>query len=462
MDPTPATEFEPGRTKKFRESKLLRVLSYRDFRILWIGAFVSFTGGWMQTVAQGYFVYSLTNDESKLAFVSFCASFPIFLFGFVAGSFADHFDKRKVLIVTQALFAAGPIFLAFATYYHFVQYWHIVACALLLGAVGCVEMPVRQSVISRVVPPEDLAAAVPVNAMTFNTARIFGPAFGAIVLATVGVAACYLINGLSFLALIWSAARIKSDLSPRPSAPQPIRDVIFEGMLYTFRDVRLRTLFILETLTACFGIVYVPLLPAFVHQILGFGDEIVMVNGHRELIDTSKAANGHCYTAIGIGAIVGLLVVTQISDRPYKATIIRLSMWIIAASLSLLSFAHNVWFAYVLLALLGMAVVAQFNTTNTLFQILSPERIRGRVLSMHIWGLNGLSPFGTLLYGWIASTTRRNDYLPIANFKVPVPSTGVALSIQLAAIIVFIGAIAATVSKRGLSRLEETASEHAI
>lgn len=418
---------------------------------------MSFTGGWMQTVAQGYFVYSLTNDESKLAFVSFCASFPVFLFGFVAGSFADHYDKRTILIITQALFAAGPLYLAVATHFHFVEYWHIVVCALLQGLVGCVEMPVRQSVISRVVPPEELAAAVPVNAMTFNTARIFGPAFGAVVLASVGVAACYLINGISYLALIWSATRIKSDLRARPSPPQPIYDLIFEGMRYTFKDVRLRTLFLLETLTACFGIVYVPLLPAFVHQILGYGEVNMKVNGHIQLVDTSRAANGNCYTAIGIGAIVGLLVVTQISDKPFKATIIRLAMWMIAASLSLLSFVHNIWMAYVLLALLGMSVVAQFNTTNALFQVLSPERIRGRVLSMHFWGLSGLAPFGTLLYGWIASTTRTHNYLPIAGWQVPVPSTGVALAIQIAAVVVFLGAIAASLSRRGLHGLEKVA-----
>ena len=426
-----------------KQSKIVRVLSYRDFRNLWIGAFLSFTGSWIQTVAQGYYVFELTGNESKLAFVNFCSSVPVFFFGLIAGSIADSFDKRKLLIITQAALAAGPIFLAFATYYHFVQYWHIVVSALMLGLVGCVEMPVRQSVVSRVVPPEELAAAVPVNAMTFNVARIFGPAMGGILLARVGVAPCYLLNGVSYIALIWSAMRIKADLSARPTGPQPMRHLIFEGMKYTLADVRLRTLFVLEALTACFGIVYLPLLPPFVSQIMGFTGDTAR-----------KMALGHCYTAMGIGSLFGLLVVTIVSDKPYKATIIRGAMWIIAGCLSVLSLAHSEWMAYPIFALLGMAVVAQFNTTNALFQVLSPDRMRGRVLAVHIWGLNGLAPFGTLLYGWLAETSRKRGYVPIGSLHVWVPSTGVALAIQTAAIAIMIGAVAASLSKRGLSDLE--------
>ena len=141
--------------RKFSQSNLYRVLSYSDFRLLWIGAFLSFTGSWVQNVAQGYFVYQMTGDESKLGFVSFCSSVPVFVFGFVAGTLADAFNKRTVLIIAQAIFAAGALFLAVATQWKFVQYWQIVLVSLLLGVVSCVEMPTRQSIVSRVVPPED-------------------------------------------------------------------------------------------------------------------------------------------------------------------------------------------------------------------------------------------------------------------------------------------------------------------
>ncbi len=435
---------EPRRTllQSIAKSNLYRVLSYSDFRLLWIGAFLSFTGSWVQNVAQGFYVYQLTGDESKLGFVSFCSSVPVFIFGFVAGTLADAFNKRTVLIITQAIFAAGALFLAVATQYKFVQYWQIVAVSLLLGLVSCVEMPTRQSVVSRVVPPEDLGAAIPVNAMTFNIARIFGPAFGGVLLAKFGVSTCYLMNGISFIALIWAAMAIKADLTSRPREPQPIRDLLMEGFLYTMRDHRLRTLFLLETVTAGFGLAYLPLLPAFVHQVMGVTSDTA-----------AKHTLGSAYTAVGIGALSGLLMVTQYGDSRWKAKIIRMAMWVLGFGLLALSFASTPILAYPVLAIIGAAGVAQLNTTNALFQLMSPERLRGRVLAMHIWALNGFSPFGVLFFGWLANTTRLDHHFLFAHTTYTLQSFGVSLSMQLGGFCVLLGAIAASMAKRGLSGL---------
>ncbi len=428
--------------QRISESNLYRVLSYHDFRLLWIGAFLSFTGSWVQNVAQGYFVYQMTGDESKLGFVSFCSSVPVFVFGFVAGSLADAFNKRTVLIIAQAIFAAGALFLAVATQFKFVQYWQIVTVSLLLGLVACVEMPTRQSVVSRVVPPEDLGAAVPVNAMTFNVARIFGPAFGGLLLAHFGVAMCYLLNGISFIALIWAAMAIKADLGSRNREPQPIRDLITEGFLYTMRDRRLRTLFLLETVTAGFGLAYLPLLPAFVHQVMGILNE-----------EAAKKTLGNVFTSVGVGAMSGLLLVTQYGESHRKAGIIRGSMWTLGFGLIMLSFSHSPWLVFPTLAVIGAAGVAQLNTTNALFQLMSPERLRGRVLAMHIWALNGFSPFGVLFFGWLANKTRIDHHLTISGNLVELPTFGVSLSMQIGGFCVLLGAIAASMSKKGLSGL---------
>jgi len=427
---------------RIAQSNLYRVLSYGDFRLLWIGAFLSFTGSWVQNVAQGYFVYQLTGDESKLGFVSFCSSVPVFIFGFVAGTLADAFNKRTVLIIAQAIFAAGALYLAIATQFLFVEYWQIVAVSFLLGLVSCVEMPTRQSIVSRVVPPEDLGAAVPVNAMTFNVARIFGPALGGLLLAHFGVSMCYLLNGISFLALIWAAMAIKADLTSRPREPQPIRDLLMEGFLYTMRDHRLRTLFILETVTAAFGLAYLPMLPAFVHQVMGIIGE-----------EPAKKTLGSAFTAVGVGAFLGLLLVTQYGESHRKAGIVRGSMWMMGFGLVALSFAHSPFVAYPVLAMLGSAAVAQLNTTNALFQLMSPERLRGRVLAMHIWALNGFSPFGVLFFGWLANKTRIDHHVMFSGALHTLPSTGVALSLQIGGVCVVFGAIAASMSKRGLSGL---------
>ncbi|MGV3616150.1 MAG: MFS transporter [Fimbriimonas sp.] len=451
VPPPPNSEKRRVVRERLANNRIARVFRYPDFRLLWIGAFLSFTGGWVQNVAQGYFVYQLTHDESKLALVNFAWSMPVALFGLVSGTLADTFNKRTVLVVTHLTYACLSLYLAIATYQGFIQYWMIPAVALVLGSIASVEMPTRQSIVSRVVPPEDLAAAVPVNAMTFNVARILGPAIGGILLARFGVPACYMLNAVSFLAVVWAAIKMRTDLSAREREPQPIRDLLMEGLLYTFRDHRLRALLLLETITAAIGIAYIPQLPAIVEQVLqpslhtppGVDPEIF-----------AKQWLGYAYTAIGIGAVCALIVVTQLADSKRKGTIIRVAMWTLAIGLPILSVSHSPYVVFPLLGILGMAGVSQFNTTNSLFQLLAPERLRGRVLAMHIWALNGLSPFGVLFFGWLANSTRVDRQFDIGPWSIHTPLGGVPLSLEFAGAVMLVGAIAATLSKRGLSNLE--------
>ena len=417
----------------FDQSRLVRILRYRDFRLLWIGAFVSFTGSWVTRIAQGYFVYQITHDGLKLAIVSFAGSFPVLVLGLVAGSFSDRFDKRIVLIWTQIIFAASSIYLAAATYFNFIQYWHIVAIAFLNGTVGSVEMPTRQSIVSRVVPPEELAAAVPVNAMTFNVARIMGPVIGGFVLAKVGVAACYLVDGLSFLALIWTAFTIRSNLKPLTEERGPLKDLIFEGALYTFKDIRLRALFLLESLTACFGLAYLPLLPAYVPSVL----HIPGPDGLRD-----------AYFGVGLGALIGLGIAIRFADYKKKGRIIQAAMAAMSLGLICLGFVHVPFIAYCLLGLVGLAGIIQLNTTNALFQMLSPDRLRGRVLAMHIWALNGLAPFGVLACGYLASEQSGSQRIPGTPFQ-----HGIPLAFSFAGCCMLVGAVGALLSRRGLSGL---------
>lgn len=436
------------------ESNIYRVFSYSDFRLLWLGAFLSFTGSQIQNIAQGYFVFQLTHDESTLAFVSFCASFPVFLLGFFAGTLADAFDKRIVLIVTQAIFAVGAIILSVLTRYHIVQYWQIVSIAALLGIVSSVEMPTRQSIVSRVVPAEILASAVPVNALTFNVARVLGPALGALLLIYFGVATCYLLNGISFLALIWAAIAIKANLKSHPRPHQPIADLLTEGMLYTLKERRLRALFFLETITAACGLAYLPMMPAYVHQVLGIVVDTTTKQGILDAhTDPTKKLLGYCYTAVGVGAIAGLLFVTQYAEGKHKGPIIRVSMWTIAIGLFALSCTHVLAIIFPVLVCMGAASVAQLNTSNALFQLLSPERLRGRVLAMHIWAINGLSPFGVLFFGWVASQSRLHPHFVPVVSGYRLAFSGVPLSMQIGGVCVGLGAIAATLSRQGLANL---------
>lgn len=418
-----------------------------DFRYYWIGAFVSFSGSWIQRIAEGYFVFQLTHNETQLAFVSFCSSIPVFFLGFVAGSASDVFDKRKVLVITQLIYAAGAIYLSIATWRHFVTYSQVVLVALLLGIVSCIEMPTRQSLVSRVVPTSDLATAIPVTAMTFNFARIVGPAIGSWLLSWVGVPACYLANGLSFLALVWTALAIKANLQSAQTEKQPVRDLIFEGARFTMMEIRLRTLFILESITGVFGIFYLGLLPAYTGETLGL-DKI----GDR----AAKQGLGFATTCVGAGALCGLLLITALSESPKRALLIRLSMTLLALALIGLSFVQTPWMAYCLFLVTGACSIMQFNTTNALFQLIAPEVRRGRVLAMHIWSLNGLSPFGILLFGWIASASHKWPHTAVHALAGLRPATnvgGAALAFLGGGAVMLVGAVGAWLSRRGLSNL---------
>lgn len=421
-------------------SNLGRVLRYPDFRLLWLGAFLSFTGSWVQNVAQGHYVFHLTGSERSLSLVSFAWSLPVMLFGLVAGSFADRYDKRKLLIWAQIILALNAFFLAIATWFQFVQFWHLVLIAFLNGLVSCVEMPARQSTVSRVVPPEDLATAVPVNAMTFNVARIFGPAIGGIVLATMGVAACYFLNGISFLALVWAVLAIRADLSALQRKEEPVRDLVFLGMRYTMHDQRLRTLFFLETATAIFGLAYMALLPAYVDEAMGMGVNPAL----------SKQGLGYAFTAVGLGAMSALLLVTHLSSSQRKDNVIRVSMWLIGFGLIGLSLYPSPWVAYPLLAVVGMGTVMQINTTNALFQLLSPAKLRGRVLAMHIWAMNGLSPIGLIGFGMLAESTKKHNF-----HFIGLKLGGVPLVMAIGGLVVLLGALYATLDKVSLQNLDE-------
>ena len=430
-------------------TKLAQVLSYRDFRLLWIGAFVSFTGSWISNVARGYYVYSVTHDESKLGLINFAWSIPVCLFGLFAGSATDMFNKRVVLVICQFLLGCTTLFMAFAIWMHFIEYWMIVLVALLNGLISCIEMPTRQSIVSNVVPSEVLSAAVPVNAMTFNVARVLGPAIGAVLLASIGTASCFFVDGISYLAIIWAVVGIKASLKSSPKPPQPLRDLIMEGALYTWRDRRLRTLFLLENLTSCFGLAFLPLLPAFVQDVMHQG--IVIRDGHR--VDLLKQGTGFAFTAVGVGSLCALLFITSIADKDRKALIIRVAMLTLGFGLPILSFCTNPWLAYPILAMMGAATVTQLNTTNTLFQGLAPERLRGRVLAMHIWAVNGIAPFGTLFFSWLATFSRTHPEFMFFSHAVRFPDVGMPLVLRLTGSVMLIGGLVACLSRKGLNRL---------
>lgn len=373
-------------SERWLDSKVGRVFRHRDFRLLWGGAFVSFSGSWIQTVAQQYLVFQMTGSYSLLAAVAMANMLPTTILAPWLGSVTDMFDRRKLLVICQSVFALCALFLAAATYFNFIQYWHVIVVAVVTGTTGVVEIPTRQSIISRVVPPGELANAIPLNALTFNIARPLGSAVGGILLAGIGVPACYLVNGLTFAGLIFAGLAIKADLSATAREPQPIWDLMSEGFLYTFREPRLRALLIAEGMVSIFGLFYMTQTAAIASD---------MLHRPKDL--------GLLLVAQGFGSIMALVIVLSISHLRIKGLLIQIAVFMIGGMLLALGFANSLWFGLATYFLLGMFTVTIFNTVNTLFQTLAPERLRGRVISMHNWALGGLGAVGALILGSFAS-----------------------------------------------------------
>lgn len=354
---------------------------------------LSFVGSFIQRVAQQELIFDLTGSYSKMGQISFWSSIPVAIVGPFAGLMVDIFHKRGLLVVTQVIFAAASGFLAVATYRGWITFDQMLIVAIITGFTSAFEMPTRQATLSSVVPFEDLSAAIPLNSLTFNSARLIGPAIGGILIGIGGPGLCYSVDAASYFFLIFAALAIKSDLSTRPRT-EPIKDLIFEGVWYTLRDVKLRTLFILESITAGFALLYLAVLKAYTQDVL-------------HLNTTGYALS---MSAIGIGTISALVMVSMRADQPDKKPLLLGSMATISVGTILAGFVHVWWIAIPLFIVVGGGIIIQFNTTNALFQTLAPPRLRGRVLSMHMWALSGIGPFGVLWLSDLAEATKNSSF----------------------------------------------------
>ncbi|MBN1264010.1 MAG: MFS transporter [Anaerolineales bacterium] len=366
-------------------SEGLRAMQHRNYRLFIFGQLVSLIGTWMQSTAQQWLVYSITNSQFKLGVVSFAGFFPILLISLFMGPIVDRLPRRTILLATQTLYMILAAILAVLTALHIVQYWHIVILALLLGFVSALDMPARQAFYIDLVAREDLLNAIAINSSVFNAARIFGPAAAGIVVAAVGEAPAFAINSISYLAVIFALLRIsippgiKSDRKGSGTAQ------LKEGLLYL---VRTREVFGLVTMVAIFsllGFPYLILLPAVAVEVLNTGPE-----GFSALV-----------SAQGVGALIGAVLLAGFGNHIHKGRILLISRFTLSASLVVLGFSRVQFISQIALVFAGFSFITSLALTNTLIQIIVPDKIRGRVLSAFTWALGGFLPIGSLVYGSI-------------------------------------------------------------
>jgi MFS family permease len=361
-------------------------LKHRNFRLFFVGQLVSLTGTWMQNTAQGWLVYQLTGSKVLLGTVAAVGSLPMLLFSVWGGSVADRHPKRTVVFCTQT----GMMLFAFAYAILVgsgrIQPWQILILAALGGAAMAFDMPARQAFMVEMTSREDLMNAVSLNSSIVNGARVVGPAIAGFLMAHVGMTLCFLLNGLSFIAVIIGLIMMRLPQFVRPAEPHSTRRHVIEGFAYVAAHRRVRTLLLLFGVVGVFGWSYSVLLPAYATDILHVGEK-----GYGALL-----------SANGLGALLGALTVATYSRRVRPRLLILGGLWLFSAMLVLLAVVR--WYPLVLLCMAvgGWGMLLYFSTTNTLIQTSVTDGMRGRV--MGIWALvfGGMMPIGGFEAGFLS------------------------------------------------------------
>ncbi|MDD5422428.1 MAG: MFS transporter [Candidatus Omnitrophota bacterium] len=369
---------------------VFRTLDYRNFRLFFAGQLISLIGTWMEMIAMSWLVYRMTNSVFLLGIVGFSSQIPAFLLSPITGVMADRWDRHKTLIVTQTLSMVQAFTLAVLTLTGVVEVWHIIALGIFLGCVNSLDMPARQSfIVEMVEKKENLSNAIALNSLMFNAARLIGPSLAGIVVAMIGEGPCFLLNGISFFAVIASLLAMK--INERPAAnkgPARLMEDIKEGFMYAFGFVPIRLILFLLSVISLMGASYVVLMPVYARDILHGGPE----------------AFGFLMSAAGIGAMAATIYLASRKSVLGLGRMMPIYSSIFAGALILFSMSRVLWLSLVLMVFIGYGFMAHMAASNTILQTIVDDDKRGRVMSLYVMSFIGVAPVGSLLAGSLAST----------------------------------------------------------
>ncbi len=361
-------------------------LRHRNFRLFFTGQLVSLTGTWMQNTAQGWLVYELTGSKLLLGVVAAVGSAPMLLFAIWGGSLADRHSKRQIVICTQTGMMICAFIFAFLIWEHLIQTWHILVLAALGGVAMAFDMPARQAFMVEMTSREDLMNAISLNSSIVNGARVIGPSVAGLLMARVGLEACFFLNGLSFLAVIGGLVLMRLPRFLPPEHAGSTWSHAAEGFVYVWQHRRMRMVLMLFAVVGIFGWSYSVLMPAFATDFLKVG----------------QAQYGLLLAANGVGAFLGALTVASIGSYVSRRLLVLGGLWVFAAMLLVLALVQNYYVALACLAVGGWGMLLFFSTINTVLQTSASDQMRGRV--MGIWALmfGGMTPIGGMEAGTLS------------------------------------------------------------
>lgn len=366
----------------------VRALSYRNYRLFFAGQSVSVIGTWIQIIAVSWLIYRLTNSALLLGIVAFATQIPTFLLAPLAGVIADRFNRKRIIVITQTIAMIQALILAILAIFGNIAVWHILTLSIMLGLTNGFDIPARQAFVVDIIEgKEDLVNAIALNSSMFNAARLIGPSIAGIIIAAVGEGTCFLLNSITFLAVIFALLAIKIKPKELKAKNSHILQELKDGFIYTFGSAPIRNILLLLSLVSLLGMSYAILMPIFAKDILGGGAKTL----------------GFLMGTAGLGALTGTFFLASRRETRGLEKIITAGTVIFGLGLATFSLSRILWLSLLLLFGAGFGMMIQMGASNTVIQSLTHDDKRGRVMSFFTMSFMGMAPFGSILAGSIAN-----------------------------------------------------------
>ena len=367
--------------------RIFRTLGSRNYRLFFTGQSISLIGTWMQRVAMSWLVYHLTSSEFLLGLVSFLGLIPVFVLSPFAGVLADRVHRLHLLIATQALAMLQALLLAVLVMTGLVRIGHIMALAAFLGLINAFDTPIRQAFTAELIEKkEDLGNAIALNSAMFNGARMVGPTMAGLLVALFGEGVCFLLNGISYLAVLAALLRMKIPPAAKRTQPQKLLKGLQEGFSYSFGFAPIKAVLFLLMTVGIMGMPYMVLMPVFAKDILHGGSRTL----------------GFLMGAAGGGALCGAIYLAQRKTVAGLERVIPLVAGMFSLAMIGFALSRHQWLSLLLLFIIGFGVMVQMASSNTILQTIVDDDKRGRVMSFYVMCVMGTAPIGSLLAGAVA------------------------------------------------------------
>lgn len=395
---------DPVVPQSYRGPTAFRALQHRNYRLFFFGQLVSIVGTWMQATALPLLIVKTApaNPGLWLGLNSFLPLVPLIPLALIAGSLADRYPKRKIIVLTQIVMMLQAFALAALTWTGTVQMWQILALTFIAGAATAIDVPARQSfVIEMVEAPEDLSSGIALNAAVFNLGRAIGPVLAGLLIAALDYGAAFLINGLSFLAVIAGLLLMRLPPHPVQAHPPKMKAHLKEGLTYLGHNTTLLVLMSLVAVSAFLSMPFMTLMPIFAGETLAASAQPVVeaACGVLTCQNPEAVTYGLMMGIFGLGALTGALIAGTFGDRG-RGKLLTIGNLLFPAALLMFALSQSIWLTLVVLLVVGVAFILQNALSNTLVQITAPDHMRGRIMSVYSMVFQGMMRAGGMQAGF--------------------------------------------------------------